>query len=380
MTGFTLPPDARTVRVALPGREYDIVIGANLLGMAGRLISHVASGARCAIVTDENVARHHLPALTAALQGMLIGPPHVLPSGEATKSFNKLALVCGHLLDLKLERGDVVIAFGGGVIGDLAGFAAAILKRGIRFIQIPTTLLAQVDSSVGGKTGINAPQGKNLIGAFHQPSLVIADTDALTTLPGREFRAGYAEVAKYGLLGDAAFFAWLEANIDAVFSGEGSARSEAIERSCQAKAAIVLEDEHETGRRALLNLGHTFGHALEAWAGFDGSLIHGEAISIGMALAFQFSARESFCSHADASRAVSHFIKAGLPTRLNDLQRLTGKQPPDTTHIIALMEQDKKVMRGAHTLILARSIGEAFINRDVAIGRLTHFLDEARRF
>ncbi|MBC8050109.1 MAG: 3-dehydroquinate synthase [Chitinophagales bacterium] len=380
MTGFTLPPDARTVRVALPGRRYDIVIGANLLGMAGQLISHVAPDARCAIVTDENVARHHLPALEAALQEMLIGPSLVLPSGEATKSFDQLARVCGHLLDLRLERGDVVVAFGGGVIGDLAGFTAAILKRGVRFVQIPTTLLAQVDSSVGGKTGINAPQGKNLIGAFHQPSLVIADTDTLTTLPAREFRAGYAEVAKYGLLGDAAFFEWLEGNMNAVFSGEGSVRAEAIERSCQAKAAIVLEDERETGRRALLNLGHTFGHALEAWAGYDGSLIHGEAISIGMALAFQFSVKEGFCPHMDASRAISHLIKAGLPTRLNDLERLTGKQPPDTTHIIALMEQDKKVVQGAHTLILAYSIGDAFINRDVAIGPLTNFLDEARRF
>ncbi len=374
-----VPAGTRAVTVALPGRQYDIVIGARLLAHAGALISGAAPGARCAIVTDENVARHHLPVLTAALAGLQAGPPLILPAGEATKSFEHLARVCSHLLDLKLERGDAVIAFGGGVIGDLAGFAAAILKRGVRFVQIPTTLLAQVDSSVGGKTGINAPQGKNLIGAFHQPALVLADTDTLQTLPDREFRAGYAEVVKYGLLGDAKFFTWLETNMRSVFSGEGTARAEAIERSCRAKAEIVLEDERETGRRALLNLGHTFGHALEAWAGFDGSLIHGEAISIGMALAFNFSARECFCSDEDARHALAHFVKAGLPTRLRDLAALTGKQPPETAQIIGLMEQDKKVVRGAHTLILARAIGEAFINRDVAINRLTEFLDQAQQ-
>ncbi len=370
----------RTVPVALPEREYDIVIGSGLLAEAGALIYGAAPGARCAIVTDENVARHHLPTLTVALGERLAGSPLILPAGEATKSFDHLARVCGYLLDLKLERGDVVVAFGGGVIGDLAGFAAAILKRGVRFVQIPTTLLAQVDSSVGGKTGINAPQGKNLIGAFHQPALVLADTDTLATLPPREFRAGYAEVAKYGLLGDAAFFAWLEANIEAVFSGDGTARAEAIERSCRAKAAIVLEDERETGRRALLNLGHTFGHALEAWAGYDGSLIHGEAIAIGMCLAFQFSAREGFCGDDDARRAITHFKRAGLPTRLRDLENLTGKSPPSTARIIELMEQDKKVVRGAHTLILARGIGEAFINHNVAVAGLTDFLDQAQQF
>jgi 3-dehydroquinate synthase len=370
----------RLVNVPLPGRAYDIVIGAGLTASAGERIAAAAPGACCTVLTDENVARHHLPAAASALEkaGLLAGTPLVLAPGEATKSWGSVERVCDHLLDLKLERGDAVVALGGGVIGDLAGFAAAILKRGVRFVQAPTTLLAQVDSSVGGKTGINTRHGKNLIGAFHQPALVLADTDFLTTLTPREFRAGYAEVVKYGLLGDAAFFDWLEANMHAVFSGEGEARAEAVERSCQAKAAIVLEDERETGRRALLNLGHTFGHALEAWAGYDGSLIHGEAIAIGMALAFRFSVAEGLCESGDAERAIGHLRRAGLPTSLGELETLIGCAAPGAGLIVELMMQDKKVARGALTLILARRIGDAFIARDVDTHKIAAFLETAR--
>ncbi|MDX2265140.1 MAG: 3-dehydroquinate synthase [Hyphomicrobiales bacterium] len=367
----------RTVRVPLPGREYDIVIGRGLLADAGALIERAAPGARCAVITDKNVAPHYAPTLSRTLGARLIGDPIVFPHGEATKSFAHLERACARLLDARLERGDAVIALGGGVIGDLAGFAAAILKRGVRLVQIPTTLLAQVDSSVGGKTGINTAHGKNLIGAFHQPSLVIADIDTLSTLSPREFRAGYAEVVKYGLLGDAPFFDWLEGSREAVFA-HGEPLIDAVERSCRAKAEIVLEDERETGRRALLNLGHTFGHALEAWAGYDGSLIHGEAIAIGMALAFRFSTREGHCREEDAARAVAHLRASGLPTSLAESETLTGKPAPSTDEIVELMQQDKKVVQGSLTLILVRAIGEAFVAKAVGIGRLTNFLDGER--
>ena len=310
----------RTVKVPLGERAYDVLIGPGLLARSGEIIAERLAGARCAVVTDENVARHHLPALQAALeQAGLFAGAIVLKPGEATKSFRVLEPLSERLLELGLERGDLVVALGGGVIGDLAGFAAAILRRGVRFVQIPTSLLAQVDSSVGGKTGIDTPQGKNLIGAFHQPSLVIADTATLHTLPPREMRAGYAEVAKYGLLGDAAFFAWLEQNWQAVFAFEPGPLAQAIETSVQAKAGIVARDETEQGERALLNLGHTFGHALEAWCGYSDRLLHGEAIAIGMCLAFRFSEAMGYAAAADGERVAAHFAAVGLPTRIADI-------------------------------------------------------------
>ncbi len=362
---------ARTVNVPLGGRAYDVLIGSGLLARAGELIGARLGAARCAIVTDANVARFHLGALEAALNqdGRHVGSI-TLPPGESTKSFRELEPLCERLLELGVERGDLVVALGGGVIGDLAGFAAAILRRGVRFVQIPTSLLAQVDSSVGGKTGIDTPQGKNLIGAFHQPGLVLADTDTLHTLPQRELRAGYAEVAKYGLLGDAAFFAWLEKNYAAVFALEGEPLTHAVETSVKAKAGIVGRDETEQGERALLNLGHTFGHAFEAWCGYSDRLLHGEAISIGMCLAFRFSAALGYCTQGGADRASAHFRAVGLPTRIAEIPG--GK--PDVEALLRLMAQDKKVRHGKLTFILVRDIGEAFIARDVPVEQVREFL------
>lgn len=360
----------RTVPVGLGVRSYDIVIGGGLLAQTGALIARHHGTAKCAIVTDTNVAGLHLGALTAGLGGdcRLAGTITLKP-GEATKSFTELASLCERLLELGIERGDLVIAFGGGVIGDLAGFAASILRRGVNFVQIPTSLLAQVDSSVGGKTGINTPQGKNLIGAFYQPRLVIADTDVLETLPERQFRAGYAEVAKYGLLGDADFFAWLETNWSEVFSG-GAARAQAIEICCKAKAAIVEVDEKEMGKRALLNLGHTFGHALEGFAGYSDRLLHGEAISIGMALAFEFSNELELCRGQDAQRAIRHLETVGLPTKIGQIPEGT----PTPAELMDLMAQDKKVQAGVLAFILVRGIGEAFVERGVDMDKLQDFL------
>jgi 3-dehydroquinate synthase len=362
----------RSVRVALGQRAYDVLIGAGLIEEAGRLVATRLGKARCAIVTDENVARHHLPALEASLraEGRLAGTI-VLPPGEATKSFAALAPLSERLLEIGLERGDAVVAFGGGVIGDLAGFAAGILRRGVRYVQVPTTLLAQVDSSVGGKTGINTPQGKNLIGVFHQPSLVLADTSLLASLPAREMRAGYAEVVKYGLLGDAKFFAWLEANWKGVLGGDNLAESEAIETSVKAKAAIVARDETETGDRALLNLGHTFGHALEAWTGYSSRLLHGEAVAIGMALAFRLSERLGLCPEGRAERVAGHLATVGLPARIGDIPG--GK--PEAAELVRLMGQDKKVRQGKLVFILVRDIGEAVISRDVAPEQVAEFLE-----
>ncbi len=362
----------RSVRVALGARAYDVLIGAGLIEEAGRLVATRLGKAKCAIVTDENVARHHLAALEASLraEGRLAGSI-ALPPGEATKSFAALAPLSERLLEMGLERGDAVVAFGGGVIGDLAGFAAGILRRGVRYVQMPTTLLAQVDSSVGGKTGINTPQGKNLIGVFHQPSLVIADTSLLATLPAREMRAGYAEVVKYGLLGDAKFFAWLEANWRGVLDGDDLAQSEAIDTSVKAKAAIVARDETETGDRALLNLGHTFGHALEAWTGYSSRLLHGEAVAIGMALAFRLSERLGLCPAGRAERVAGHLAAVGLPAHIGDIPG--GK--PDAAELVRLMGQDKKVRQGKLTFILVRDIGEAFISRDVAPEQVAEFLE-----
>jgi len=362
---------ARTVTVPLAGRSYDVLIGPDLLAEAGRLIAGRLGKARCGIVTDENVAKHHLAALEASLraEGRHKGTI-VLTPGEPTKSFRELVPLCERLLEMGLERGDLVVAFGGGVIGDLAGFAAAILRRGVRFVQIPTSLLAQVDSSVGGKTGINTPQGKNLIGVFHQPALVVADTDVLKTLPPREMRAGYAEVAKYGLLGDAGFFVWLEQAHEGIFSFDQETLVTAIETSVKAKAAIVARDEHETGDRALLNLGHTFGHALEAWTGYSDRLLHGEGVAIGMCLAFRFSEHLGLCPGGTAERVARHIQAVGLPTRIADIPG--GKA--DAGELVRLMGQDKKVRDGRLTFILVRGIGEAFVSRDIDEPAVRDFL------
>jgi 3-dehydroquinate synthase len=294
-----------------------------------------------------------------------------VPAGESSKSFRHFERVCDSLIAAKIERDDIVVALGGGVVGDLGGFAASVVRRGVDYIQVPTTLLAQVDSSVGGKTAIDSRHGKNLIGAFHQPILVIADTALLDTLAAREFRAGYAEAAKYGLIGDAGFFAWLEANWQEVFTG-GPAREHAIATSCRAKALTVSRDERETGERALLNLGHTFGHAFEAAAGFSDRLLHGEAISLGMVCAFQFSARRGLLAAEDAARVERHFAAVGLPTKLN---QVSGGLP-DVDRLMDLIAQDKKVKRGKLTFILARGIGAAFIAPDVDAAEVRAFLIE----
>ena len=366
---------ARIVPVALGSRSYDIAIGPGMIGAAGDAIKRLAPTARCAVVTDATVSGLHLPQLASGLASAGIAFDEIIiPAGEASKSFTHLVQLCDTLLDRRLERGDIVIALGGGVIGDLAGFAAAILKRGVRLVQIPTTLLAQVDSSIGGKTGINTRHGKNLIGAFHQPSLVLIDTDVLDTLDARQLRSGYAEVAKYGLLGDAAFFDWLEGHWAGIFEGDAAARLHAIEQCCRAKAEIVAEDETERGRRALLNLGHTFGHALEAWAGYSATLLHGEAVAIGMVLAFELSEEMEFCPAGAASRAAAHLRAAGLPVRIADMRAMTGGPLPSAQELVALMMQDKKAIAGRLSFVLARGLGDAFVSDAVEPGRLLAFL------
>jgi 3-dehydroquinate synthase len=368
-TGIDAP--AR-IRVPLGDRAYDVLIGQGLLARSGALIADHVGKARCAVVTDANVSKYHLATLQDALsaQGSFAGA-EVLAPGEAAKSFPVLAGLCERLLDKGLERGDLIVALGGGVIGDLAGFAASVLRRGIRFVQIPTTLLAQVDSSVGGKTGINTPQGKNLVGAFHQPSLVLADIDTLATLPARQFRAGYAEMAKYGLLGDADFFTWLEQNWQAVFARDPAALTHALAVSAQGKADIVARDETETGDRVLLNLGHTFGHALEAWAGFSDRLLHGEAVAIGICLAFRLSEELGHIGDNSLARVTTHFADLGLPTRIGDIP---GGTTPEAAELMQIMGQDKKVRAGALTLILVHGIGEAFITREVPRDKVRDFL------
>jgi len=372
MTALLRQSEPIVVPVALGVRAYDIIIGRGLLASLGERIKNLRPDARVAIVTDETVAAHHLAATETALEAASIGSARiVVPAGEGSKSYAIFEKVCEAIIAARVERNDLVVALGGGVIGDLAGFAAASARRGLDFVQVPTTLLSQVDSSVGGKTGINSRQGKNLVGAFHQPVLVVADSALLDTLPKREFRAGYAEVAKYGLLGDAAFFAWLEKNWQDVFAG-GPAREHAIAVCCRAKAGIVARDERETGERALLNLGHTFGHALEAGCGFSGRLLHGEAVALGMALAFEFSAKKGLISAADAARASAHLAAVGLPTHVKDVP---GGVPPVDT-LMDLISQDKKVKRGALTLILVRGIGQAFIEKNVDAGRVHAFLTD----
>ena len=373
---MTAPLRARepiTVPVALGDRAYAIVIGRGIAATLGQTIAKLRAGARTVIVTDENVASHHLAAAEAALkQAGVASSRIVVAPGEGSKNIPTFERVCEEIIGARIERGDLAIALGGGVIGDLAGFAASCVRRGIDFVQVPTTLLAQVDSSVGGKTGINSRHGKNLIGAFHQPVLVLADTALLDTLPPREFRAGYAEVAKYGLLGDAGFFAWLEQNWRDMFAG-GPAREHAIAVCCRAKAAIVARDERETGERALLNLGHTFGHALEAGCGFSQRLLHGEAVALGMVMAFDYSARKGLCSAADAARARAHLAAVGLPTHVREVPGGV----PGVDALMDLIAQDKKVKRGALTFILVRGIGQAFIESNVDPADVRAFLTDA---
>ncbi|MGO7166545.1 3-dehydroquinate synthase [Rhizobium leguminosarum] len=373
MNAITSASAIRTVHVPLGERAYDILIGPGLIARAGAEIASRLKGRKAAVVTDENVAPLYLKALVASLDEAGIASAEVvLPAGEKTKSFEHLMTACDKVLEARVERNDYVIALGGGVIGDLSGFAAGIVRRGVRFVQVPTSLLSQVDSSVGGKTGINSRHGKNLIGVFHQPDLVLADTDVLNSLSEREFRAGYAEVAKYGLIDKPDFFAWLEANWKSVFAG-GSARIEAIAASCQAKADVVVADERENGQRALLNLGHTFGHALEAATAYDSSrLVHGEGVSIGMVLAHEFSARMNLASPDDARRVERHLKEVGLPTRMSDIP---GELPPAETLMDAIA-QDKKVKSGKLTFILTRGIGQSFVADDVPASEVISFLRE----
>jgi len=365
-----------TVRVDLPGRAYDILIGPGLLVEAGARIAPMGGRRHVCILTDENVANLHLTTLQSALKaGGLSSTALCLPAGEGTKNWAQLERAVEWLLAEKVERGDVIIAFGGGVIGDLAGFAAAILRRGVRFVQIPTSLLAQVDSSVGGKTGINSPSGKNLIGAFHQPSLVLADTALLGTLTERDFLAGYGEVVKYGLLGDVAFFEWLEVNGPALARGDMDARVRAVKRSCEMKADIVQRDETEQGDRALLNLGHTFCHALEAATGYSDRLLHGEGVAIGCSLAFELSAKLGLCSQEDPSRVRAHLREMGMKVDISDIPG----DLPDADALIALMGQDKKVVDGKLRFVLARGIGEAFITSDVSPDAVRDVMNDALR-
>jgi 3-dehydroquinate synthase len=372
MTAPLRTGDPIVVDVALDARSYQIVIGRGLIAALGQRIAALRPGAKAAVVSDQTVAKLHLETALAALQGAgLTASSIVVAPGESSKSFSVFETVCEALIAARIERGDLVVALGGGVIGDLAGFAAAVVRRGLDYVQVPTTLLAQVDSSVGGKTAIDSSHGKNLVGAFHQPILVVADTALLDTLSPREFRAGYAEVAKYGLIGDAAFFAWLEANWREIFTG-GPAREHAIAVSCRMKAATVARDERETGDRALLNLGHTFGHAFEAAAGFSDRLLHGEAISLGMALALEFSARRSLLPADQVDRVNAHLAAVGLPTKVSGI----AGGVPGVDRLMELIAQDKKVRRGALTFILARGIGAAFIARDVDAAEVRAFLVE----
>jgi len=377
MQEVAAPAAARTVvTVDLGARSYEILIGRDVLANAGAELAERFPGVRFAIVTDETVSRLHLGALKKSLDAAGIDCTVItVRPGEESKSFDTLARVVDGILEARIERNDIVLAFGGGVVGDLAGFAAAIVRRGVRVVQMPTTMLAQVDSSVGGKTGINTGRGKNLVGAFHQPSLVLADAGILDTLTPRIFNAGYAEVAKFGLLGDAEFFSWLEANWRAVAAGWPE-REHAIAVACRGKAATVAADERESGVRALLNLGHTFGHALEAATGYSDRLLHGEGVSIGMALAFAFSARRGLSPAADTERVVTHLKEIGLPTRIADIPG----PPLDVDTLMEHIAQDKKVSRGQLTFILVRGIGQAFVARDVPAPDVAEFLkDELSR-
>jgi len=360
-----------TLSVALAERSYDIHIGPGLIDRAGELMLPVMRGKRAFVVTDDSVAPLYLNRVLAALSREGIDHLHtVLPHGESTKDFPHLEALVDAMLEARCERSTMVVALGGGVVGDLTGFAASILQRGLDFVQVPTTLLAQVDSSVGGKTGINTRHGKNLVGAFHQPRLVLADTSALTSLPRRQVLAGYAEVVKYGCIDEPEFFSWLEENGFQVIVGEEKARRHAVAVSCRAKARIVAEDEREGGVRALLNLGHTFGHALEAETGFGGELLHGEAVAIGMVMAFRLSARLGLAPAEDAARLERHLAKVGLPTGLN------RNRAWDVDRLLHHMAGDKKVKDGKVTFVLARGIGQSFLTRDVPEQALREMLQD----
>lgn len=352
---------ADTITVELGARAYDIVVGDDLIADLGARLLALGVRPAVAVVTDETVAGLHLPAVGRALDATGIDHTEiVVEDGEASKSFSGLESVVDRLLEARVERGDVVVALGGGVVGDLAGFAASIVRRGVGVVHVPTTLLAQVDSAIGGKTAINTRLGKNLVGTFHQPRLVLADTSVLATLPARAVRAGYTEIVKYGLIGDAAFFAWLEENVAAVLAGDAAARQHAIVVSCRAKARIVASDEREGGERALLNLGHTFAHALEARAGYDAGLAHGEAVAIGLIMAFDLSVRLGLCPAGEAARVQRHLAAAGLPTAIGPLG--AGWE---AGALIELMGQDKKIAGGRPAFVLARGVGDTFVSRDV---------------
>ena len=364
------------VNVDLPGRAYQVIIGPDLLDDAATLIGPVLARPRVTVISDETVAGLHLDALTRALEGAGIAVATLaLAPGEGTKNWENLQRCCDFLLDQRVERRDIVVALGGGVIGDLVGFAAAILRRGVRFVQVPTSLLAQVDSSVGGKTGINTAHGKNLIGAFHQPALVLADIAVLDTLAPRDFLSGYGEVVKYGLLGDAAYFEWLECMGPAIAGGDRAARVRAVHRAVQMKADIVMRDETEQGERALLNLGHTFCHALEAATGYGDRLLHGEGVAIGCGLAFDLSARLGLCPQEDPGRVRAHLRAMGMKTEISDIPG----DLPTAARLLELMGQDKKVMDGKLRFILARGIGQAFVTGDVPAQGVLDVLDDSLR-
>lgn len=367
--------NAECVSVSLQDRSYDILIGRGLMKDAGTEIAKRLPNAKATVITDETVAENYLAPLTESLKSVGIEiDPLVLKPGEKTKNYENMETACDHILKCKLERGDAVIALGGGVIGDLTGFAAGIVRRGMKFIQVPTSLLAQVDSSVGGKTGINTSAGKNLVGVFHQPQLVLVDTDTLDTLSPREMRAGYAEVAKYGLIDRPEFFEWLEKNWQGIFDG-GPERIEAIATSCRAKADVVAADEFEHGTRALLNLGHTFGHALEAATNYDSKrLVHGEGVAIGMVLAHKFSARMNLCSPDDGARVEKHLREVGLPISMNDIDG----ELPSTDILMEHIAQDKKVSRGELTFILTKGVGKSFVANNVPENEVWRFIEETR--
>jgi 3-dehydroquinate synthase len=367
---------SQTVRVELGERSYDVVIGAGLIAGAGERLAALAKNRPAVVITDETVAGLYLEALEGSL--VRAGIAHrsfTVPPGEASKSFAAYQENAERILAAGIGRETIILALGGGVVGDLAGFLAATLLRGLDFVQLPTTLLAQVDSAVGGKTGIDTHQGKNLVGAFHQPRLVLADIAALDTLPERELRAGYAETVKYGLIGDAKFFAWCETNASSLLKGERSIRAQAVDTACRAKAGIVAGDEREAGNRALLNLGHSFGHALEAETGFGEALLHGEAVAIGTCIAFDLSAELGYCPADDAARVRAHFAATGLPTGLDAPQ--LGRSPPQPDALLDRMAGDKKNKLGALRLVLAHGIGKAFLAEDIDLGGLRDFLGRA---
>jgi len=368
----------RTIRVELAGRSYDIAIGPGLIDQAGALCRPLLAAPKVTIVSDETVAPLYGARLAASFDKAGIKASTVtVPAGENSKEFGAFGRLMNELLDQRPDRRTTLVALGGGVVGDLTGFAASVLLRGVDFIQVPTTLLAQVDSSVGGKTGINTRHGKNLVGTFYQPRLVLADTDVLDSLPRRELLAGYAEVAKYGLIDDPAFFAWCETNGADVLSGDAAKRTYAIEQSCLAKARIVAADERETtDLRALLNLGHTFGHALEAETGFGSDLLHGESVGTGMAMAFDLSARLGLCPAADAERVRRHLGAVGLPMRLRAIGG-DNRRSWDATRLIEHMRGDKKAEGGRLTFVMALGIGKAFVSREVDEAALRGLLDDA---